>query len=71
MFAFKHSALWALGKTRGEAEGEGSGGERWKEQGEVGEEREREGAARGVIAAARVQDREELRRGKKCVENTG
>lgn len=43
-------------------------GERERERAR-GRERERE--ARGVIAAVRVQDREELRRVKKCVENTG
>lgn len=40
--------------------------ERTRGSGESGE-RERE----GVIAAVRVQDREELRGVKKCVENTG
>lgn len=36
-----------------------------------GEREREEREAKGVIAAVRVQDREELRRVKKCVENTG
>lgn len=58
MFAFKHSALRALGKLEERRRARVGG---WREQGDV--EREREKRER--------QDREELRRVKKCVENTG
>lgn len=69
LFAFKHSALWALGKLdkRRASVAAGRGG---KEQGEVERERKRE-RSEGSNCTSRVQDREELRGVKKCVENTG
>lgn len=46
LFAFKHSALWALGKLN-ESRASGAGGRGGKEQGEVERERERRGRSMG------------------------
>lgn len=70
LFAFKHSALWALGKLN-ERRASGAGGEVEKNKGKWRERESEEGEVWGVIAPVRVQDREELRGVKKCVENTG
>lgn len=62
-FAFKHSALWALGKLdERRMKGGGWRGEMERTRGSGEREKERE-RARGVIATLRVQDREELKGG--------